>query len=153
MLEFLTRPSSVLSLYFLPVLSLIALCLFSRVYLIHSLNVNDPASQYFYALKAFLSPSISPLIKSRDSIYGRNHYPLSFYWHCGKLAKLILYVFRKYNFSSTHTSPEYQPYLNLSFGLFFFLLSFSFRFWCNVLFVCCFLILSIQTFIFGSCSY
>ena len=68
MLEFLTRPSSVLSLYFLPVLSLIALCLFSGVYLIHSLNVNDPASQYFYALKAFLSPSISPLI-SRGTLW------------------------------------------------------------------------------------
>ena len=114
MFEFLIQPSSHPALFFAPVLLLIGICLVSRVYFVNPLSVNDPTSQYFYALKAFLSPSICPLIQSRDSLLGRNHYPLSFYWHCGRFAKFVLFLIRNNNYSASHVSPESQPYLNLS---------------------------------------
>ena len=74
-------------------LLLVFLCLAFRFYQKSSFDVNDPASQYFYAIKAIINKSICPAITSKENLVGRNHYPLSFYWHCGRLARFLLDFF------------------------------------------------------------
>lgn len=51
-------------------------------------DLGDVMNQYFYAFKAFLQPSVSPLVKSRSGLLGRSYYTVGFYWFCGFLGRL-----------------------------------------------------------------
>ena len=53
-------------------------------------DLGDLMNQYFYAFKAFLQPSVSPLVKSRSQLFGRSYYTVGFYWFCGFLGRLSI---------------------------------------------------------------
>ena len=96
-------------------LLLVFLCFVFRFYQHSSFNVYDPASQYFYAVKATINQSICPAITSKENLVGRNHYPLSFYWHCGRLARLLLALSgSKENFSAKTNILSSSPLFTLT---------------------------------------
>ena len=75
-------------------------------------DLGDVMNQYFYAIKAFLQPSVSPLVQSRSEIFGRSYYTVGFYWFCGFLGSLTFSkkifgsFIKKDNILFTNVAPE-----------------------------------------------